>query len=177
MQINIIITYQCHLRISLIVGKYTYPITLMNLETWTGLASLGMAIMFVLLLFSFSNFLIGPDGKGPQRVIDARALLIQIISISGIPSLILTGVVFGMRKTDQSKSSSLVVIATGILLTSGTAIALITMVPKIDEQYRAEGIDLASRIFIIGGVGVSGIGIYLLFTNKRKSRRRLAFDT
>lgn len=55
----------------------------MNLESWIGLASLGMAIMFVILIFSFFNFIIGPDGKGPQRVIDARALLIQIISISG----------------------------------------------------------------------------------------------
>lgn len=91
--------------------------------------------------------------------------------------MILSGVVFGMRKTnDRSKPASLVIIATGLLLTSGTAMALLTMVPKIDEQYRTQGIDLTSYIFVIGGVGVILIGIYLLVTNIKRPNRRLAYD-
>jgi hypothetical protein len=39
----------------------------MNLETWTALGSFGMVIMFVTLIISFYNFLVGPDGKGPER--------------------------------------------------------------------------------------------------------------
>lgn len=139
----------------------------MNIETWTGLGSLGMAIMFILLFYSFFNFLIGPQEEGPQRVTDANALLIQIVSISGAPSLILAGVVFGMRKTDESKSASMVIIATGILLLVGTVTTFITMVPKIDEPYIIQGIDLTSYVFILGGAWGYWIG-HLFITSQFK---------
>jgi hypothetical protein len=47
------------------IKKYYYYCN-MNLETWTALGSFGMVIMFVTLIISFYNFLVGPDGKGPE---------------------------------------------------------------------------------------------------------------
>ena len=63
-----------------------------------------------------------------------------------------------MRKTDESKSASMVIIATGILLLVGTVTTFITMVPKIDEPYRIQGIDLTSYVFILGGAWGYWIG-------------------
>jgi hypothetical protein len=47
----------------------------LKLEDWTSLASLGLAAMFVALLLSFYNFLIGPEGIGPERVVEPGSLL------------------------------------------------------------------------------------------------------
>ena len=60
-----------------------------------------MAIMFVALIISFYSFLVGPDGKGPGIYVDPQGVLIQIISISGVPSLILAGIVFGFQKKHE----------------------------------------------------------------------------
>lgn len=70
-----------------------------KLETWVALGSLGMCIMFTALLLSFFNFLVGPKGKGPDVYVDPTGVMIQLISISGAPSLILAGTVFGLTKS------------------------------------------------------------------------------
>ena len=106
----------------------------MNLETWTALGSLGMIIMFVVLINSFYNFLVGPDETGPQRDVVPGPAAYQILSISGVPGIILAGVVFGMRKTDESRSAATILIATGILLIVGMVVALIMLVPKIKDK-------------------------------------------
>ena len=62
---------------------------MLKLETWVSLGSLGMTVMLVALMISFYLFLVGPDAKGPQIFVDPQGVLIQIISISGVPSLIL----------------------------------------------------------------------------------------
>ena len=60
-------------------------------------------MMFVILMVSFYTFLIGPEGKGPRIYFDPFGLLTQIISISGVPSLILAGIVFGFTKKEGSR--------------------------------------------------------------------------
>lgn len=58
-----------------------------KLETWVALGSLGMCIMFISLILSFFNFLVGPKGNGPDVYVDPTGVMIQMISISGAPSL------------------------------------------------------------------------------------------
>ena len=140
----------------------------MNLETWIALGSFGMAIMFVALIISFYNFLVGPDETGPERDVAPGPAAYQIISISGLPSIILAGVVFGMRKTDQSRSAATILIVTGILLIFGMVVALM-LVPKIEEQYIEGGINTIPYIFIIAGAGVIGLGGYLFYKNYKKT--------
>lgn len=65
----------------------------------------------------------------------------------------------------------MVIIATGILLLVGTVTTFIKMVPKIDEPYRIQGIDLTSYVFILGGAGVIGLGIYLSLRSSKGRRR------
>ena len=63
--------------------------------------------MFVLLLTSFYNFLIGPEGKGPDKFVDIDAVIIKAISISAAPSSILAGIAFGLSKNYGNKLSGL----------------------------------------------------------------------
>jgi hypothetical protein len=140
---------------------------MIRLETWISLGSLVMAIMFVALITSFYSFLVGPDGKGPGIYVDPQGVLIQIISISGAPSLILAGTVFGFQKKYETMhATALILIAAGIILIAGMFVAM-TILPKINATYIIAGMDLILYIFIIGGIGVACFGGYLLNKSKR----------
>jgi hypothetical protein len=141
---------------------------MINLETWISLGSLFMAIMFIALIISFYSFLVGPDGKGPGIYVDPQGVLIQIISISGVPSLILAGTVFGFQKKYESMHAALILIAAGIILIAGMFIAM-TILPKINATYIIAGMDLILYIFVIGGIGVACFGCYLLNKSKKKT--------
>ena len=141
---------------------------MINLETWISLGSLLMAIMFIALIISFYSFLVGPDGKGPGIYVDPQGVLIQIISISGVPSLILAGTVFGFQKKYETMHAALILIAAGIILIVGMFIAM-TILPKINATYIIAGMDLILYIFVIGGIGVACFGCYLLNKSKIKT--------
>ena len=82
-----------------------------------------LGIMFVLLILSFYNFLVGPGGKGPQVFVDPTGVLVLIVSISGAPCLILAGVVFGLTRTSARRNPALILISTGIILIAGMSAA------------------------------------------------------
>jgi hypothetical protein len=141
---------------------------MINLETWISLGSLLMAIMFIALIISFYSFLVGPDGKGPGIYVDPQGVLIQIISISGVPSLILAGTVFGFQKKYETMHAALILITAGIILIVGMFIAM-TILPKINATYIIAGMDLILYIFVIGGIGIACFGCYLLNESKIKT--------
>jgi hypothetical protein len=137
------------------------------MEGWTSLASLGLAAMFVALLLSFYNFLIGPEGIGPERVVEPGSLLIQLIFISAAPCLVLAGFAFVMAKTYGSRIGGALLVAAGIIIVAGMVIGL-TMVPKIPSQYIVGAVGIAPFIFIPAGAIVTGIGGYMLAVSKRR---------
>ena len=141
----------------------------LKLETWTALATLGLSAMFVALLLSFYNFLIGPEGEGPQRVVEPGSLLLQLIFISAAPCLVLAGFVFGMSKSSGTKPGGILLIATGIIMMAGMAVGT-TMVPQIQDQYIVGGVGVAPYIFICAGAGVTVVGGYLLAISGRSKR-------
>lgn len=143
----------------------------LNLDTWTALGALGMIIMFVALIISFYNFLIGPQGKGPEVVVDINAVIYQALSISAIPGLILAGVAFGIRKPDFSQSTSLILMATGALLVIGMLFA-ITMTEQISVDFLTQSITLVPRLFVFAGIGIIVIGVFLYRDNLRKRKRK-----
>ena len=67
------------------------------------ITSLGLAIMFVLLIISFYNVLIGNEGQGPERYVDVPGVVVKTLSISGVPSIILAGISFGLSKNYGSR--------------------------------------------------------------------------
>ncbi|HEX2558110.1 MAG TPA: hypothetical protein VHK86_07290 [Nitrososphaera sp.] len=139
----------------------------MKLETWTSIAALGLSVMFVTILLSFYNFLIGPDGKGPDRVVDPGALLYQEIFISAVPCLVLAGFVFFNTKTHGDKLAGLVLIAAGSVMIVGMAVGT-TMITHIQRQYVVGGIDSVPYIFIGAGTAVVAAGGYLVVMSRKK---------
>jgi hypothetical protein len=139
----------------------------LKLEDWTSLASLGLAVMFVALLLSFYNFLIGPEGIGPERVVEPGSLLLQLIFISAAPCLVLAGSAFGLGKSYGSPIGGAVLIAAGLIIVAGMAVG-VTMVPKIPSQYIVGAVGVAPFIFMPAGAGVTVVGGYMLAVSKRR---------
>ena len=139
----------------------------LKLEDWTSLASLGLAVMFVALLLSFYNFLIGPEGIGPERVVEPGSLLLQLIFISAAPSMVLAGFVFAMAKSYGSPIGGSLLVTAGVIIVVGMAVGL-TMVPRIPSQYVVGAVGVAPFIFLPAGAGITGIGGYILAVSKRR---------
>ena len=139
----------------------------MKLETWTSLASLALSVMFVAILLSFYSFLIGPDGKGPERVVDPGALLIQEVFISAIPCLVLAGFTFFVARSYGNIACGLILIAAGSIMIVGMVVGT-TMVQHIPRQYVVGGIDAVPYFFIACGVGIIGAGGYLIERSRKK---------
>lgn len=138
----------------------------MKLETSISAASLGLSVMFVVILISFYNFLVGPEGRGPDRVVDPPALLIQEVFISAVPSVILAAVAFFLTRTVGNKPAGLFLIAGGIVMIAGMVVST-GLLPKIPDQLKAGGIAVVPYIFMGAGAGVAAIGAYLTVVSKK----------
>jgi hypothetical protein len=132
----------------------------MKLESWIALASLGMSVMFVALILSFYNFLIGPEGQGPERVVDPPGLLIQQVSISAAPSVILAAVSFVMTRSTGSKQAGMFLLAGGIIMAAGMYYST-TLVPLIKNEFVVGGVGLVPYPFMGAGAGVAALGGYV----------------
>ena len=142
-----------------------------KLETWLAFGSLGMASMYIALMLSFLNFLIGPKGNGPNVYVDPTGVVIQLISIAGAPSIILAGTVFGLRKSYTIVYAAITLIITGIILIVGMIISAWILIPKIEEQFSVSSFDVIPYIFAVAGVAIAILGTYLL--KKSKNYKKL----
>jgi len=139
----------------------------LKLEDWTSIASLGLASMFVMLLLSFYNFLIGPVGTGPLQVVEPGSLLIQLLFISAVPSIILACVAFVLSKSYGSPIGGALLITTGVIMIVGMAIG-VNLVPRIPSQYVVGGVGVAPFIFMPAGAIVAALGGYMTALSRRR---------
>ncbi len=142
----------------------------LKLEDWTSLASLGLSVMFVVLLLSFYNFLIGPEGNGPDRVVDPGNLVLQEIFISGAPSIALAGFAFGMARSFGTRIGGALLLASGITMIAGMAAGL-QLLTKIPDQYVVGVVGVVPYFFMAAGAGVAAVGGYLVAATKRRPIR------
>ena len=145
----------------------------LNLEGWLSIAALGLAIMFVLLVISFYNFLIGNEGKGPDRFVDVRGVVVKSLSISGAPSIILAGISFGLSKNYGNRLSGMLLSFTGIVLIIGMVVSL-SLTSKVNSEFFHPILLIVPYTFILGGIGILIIGsIVYLKTNKGIKNREI----
>ena len=145
----------------------------MGLESWLSIASLGLAMMFVLLVLSFYNFLIGSEGKGPERFVDVRGVVIKALSISGAPSIILAGISFGLSKNYGNRLSGMLLSFTGIVLIIGMVVSL-SLTSKVNSEFFHPLLLIVPYTFILGGIAILIIGsIVYLKTNKGIKNREI----
>lgn len=131
--------------------------------------------MFVLLLTSFYNFLIGTDGKGPERFVDINGVIIKTISISAAPSLILAGIAFGLSKNYGNKLTGLLLASSGIIISIGMMISL-NLTTKIISEFYQPILVLVPYIFIFGGIGIFIIGLVLYLKSKKGINKQRRFN-
>jgi len=131
-----------------------------KLESWTSIGALATGSLFVSLMISFYAFLIGTEGEGPNVDVDPGALLAQTMSISGAPSLILAGVVFGLSFRSRNVFAGSILIVTGLALIVGMWIVN-AMIQDISIQFRTTGLEYAPKIFVAAGLGVLSLGAYI----------------
>jgi hypothetical protein len=137
------------------------------------IASLGLAIMFVLLLLSFYNFLIGSEGKGPERFVDVLGVVIKALSISGAPSIILAGISFGLSKNYGNRLSGMLLSFSGIVLIIGMVVSL-SLSSNVNTEFFDPILLIVPYTFILGGIAILIIGsIVYLKTNKGIKNREI----
>jgi hypothetical protein len=143
-----------------------------NLETWVSLASLALIVMFVILLNSFVTVLIGPQSQGPNVDVQPPGVMIQIVSISGAPGVILGGITYGLAKNYGSRNSGIILTLTGAILVGGL-LYIGSRAPNIPENYTVPYFEPLRYAFIAAGLGIIAVGA-ILIKNPRKSRTNLA---
>jgi hypothetical protein len=148
---------------------------MVSLETAVSLASLGLIVMSVLLLYSFVSFLIGPDSQGPDVVVQPEGVLIQIVSISSAPGIILAGVTYGLVKNYGSRKIGIILCISGIVLITGN-IVVQDMIPKIPQELLVPGIVLLTYALLAAGIGIVVIGI-IVFMREGKITRPIGEES
>ena len=68
---------------------------------------------------SFYFFLIRSGPQGPDIPVQAPGVIVQIVSISGAPGVILCGITYGLAKNYGSKEAGLILFVTGVILSAG----------------------------------------------------------
>ena len=139
---------------------------MINLETSLSLASLGLIVMFVLLMYSFLSFLIGPKALG--QVVQPEGVIIQIVSISAAPGIVLTGITFVMVKNYGSKLIGTIICVSGIVLLIGIILTR-NMIAKIPESLYIPGIVPGTYAILASAIGIIIIGI-IAFTRQGKRK-------
>lgn len=148
---------------------------MVKLETSVSLASLGLIVMFVLLLYSFISFLIGPQSQGPDIVVQPEGVLIQIVSISAAPGIILAGVTYGLIKNYGSRKIGIILCISGIVLIIGN-ILVQDMISKIPQILFVPGLIPLTYALLAAGIGIVVIGI-IVFMREGKIRRPIGEES
>lgn len=148
---------------------------MVKLETSVSLASLGLIVMFVLLMYSFISFLIGPQSQGPDIVVQPEGVLIQIVSISAAPGIILAGITYGLIKNYGSRKIGIILCISGIVLIIGN-ILLQDMISKIPQILFVPGMVPLTYALLTAGIGIVVIGI-IVFMREGKIRRPIGEES
>lgn len=148
---------------------------MVKLETSVSLASLGLVVMFVLLMYSFISFLIGPQSQGPDIVVQPEGVLIQVVSISAAPGIILAGITYGLVKNYGSRKIGVILCVSGIVLIIGNIIVQ-SMISKIPQILFVPGIVPLTYALLAAGIGIVIMGI-ILFMREGKIKRPIGEES
>lgn len=142
---------------------------MVKLETSVSLASVALIVMFVLLMYSFVSFLIGPQSQGPDIVVQPEGVLIQVVSISAAPGIILAGITFGLVRYYGSRKIGMILCISGIVLIIGNVLIL-NMIPRIPQILFVPGIIPLTYGLLAAGVGIIILGIIVMIREGKIKR-------
>ena len=117
--------------------------------------------MFVLLILSFYSFLIRSGPQGPDIPVQPPGVIIQIVSISAAPGVILCGITYGLAKDYGSKEAGLILFVTGVILSAGM-LYFGTLVSQTPETYAVPFLEILQYALVAAGIGIIIIGVLLI---------------
>ena len=109
---------------------------------------------------SFYFFLIRSGPQGPDIPVQTPGVIIQIVSISGAPGVILCGITYGLAKNYGSKEAGLILFVTGVILSAGM-LYFGTLVPQTPETYAVPFLEIL-QYALVAGIGIIIIGVLLI---------------
>ena len=125
--------------------------------------------MFVLLILSFYSFLIRSGPQGPDIPVQPLGVIVQVVSISGAPGIILCGITYGLARNYGSKEAGIILVIAGVVLSAGL-MYFGTLVPQTPETFAVPYIEILQYAFVAAGIGIVGIGILLIKKPARNHR-------
>jgi len=141
----------------------------MAVEKYIAAASLGLFIMFVGEIITMYNFMQDTE-QTSFIIIEPNPKILQFISIGVGPAVIMATVAFFMSKRYGSKPIGIMIIAGGVILLGGMALAH-SMINGINSAYESEFIPILPPLFMAVSIPVIIIGTRLLKVKKRKTKK------
>ena len=141
----------------------------MAIEKWIGAASLGLFIMFVGEILSIFNFL-----THPAQEIEPGPKILEFISISVVPALILAGSSYLLSKRYGSRLIGSMIIAGGAVTLGGMYYAG-TLLSHISQSYLVTEVTITPPLFMAASIPTMIVG-GLLFRIKPKPKKDYFFD-
>ena len=117
---------------------------------------------------SFYSFLIRSGPLGPDIPVQPPGVIIQIVSISAAPGVILCCINYGLAKDYGSKEAGLILFVTGVILSAGM-LYFGTLVSQTPETYAVPFLEILQYALVAAGFGIMVIGILLI---KKPTRNR-----
>jgi hypothetical protein len=146
---------------------------MLKTDEWLSFSVLGLVVLFIFLSISFYTFLIGPDSKGPQTIVEPSSSFIQIVFLSIGPAVALSFFTNALSR-DRSKLSSVLVISSGIILIMGM-IYVSFLIPQVKNIELTIWVSNTPLIFIGFGILLFSIGIITF--KKSRQKRNSTFDS
>lgn len=137
----------------------------MAIEKWTAAASLGLFVMFVAEILTIFNYLIHPTQE-----IEPGTKILEYISISVAPAVILAGSSFLMSKRYGSKPIGTMIMIGGVVLLGGMYYAN-TLLPQIGKSYLVTEVTLTPPLFMAVSVPVMIVGAILFRIKKTRPKK------
>jgi len=136
----------------------------MAIEKWVGVASLGLFVMFVAEILTIFNYL-----SNPIQEIQPSGKVLEFISISVVPAMILAGTTYLMSRRFGSRLIGSMILSGGAILLVGMYIAN-NLLANIPPQYLATELTVTPPLFMAVSIPVMIVGA-LLFRLKPKPKK------
>ena len=137
----------------------------MAIEKWIAAASLGLFVMFVAEILTIFHYL-----TNPSQEIEPGTKILEYISISVAPAVILAGISFIMSKRYGSKPIGAMIMIGGVVLLGGMYYAN-TLLPQISQSYLVTEVTLTPQIFMVVSIPVIITGAILFKIKKVRPKK------
>ena len=139
----------------------------MAMEKYIAIGSIVMYAIFAAEMITVFNFMIESDSSDFFE--DPAAKVLQFISISAAPGLVLTGTSYMLARKFGSKQVGSIIIAGGIVLLVGMLYTN-TMLDQLDDKFHIFTVDITPPLFMCVSIPIMVFGARLFKLKKRPKK-------